>query len=135
MAVACVTACIFFCVTALMGRFQAAAVINGGSRRQEYVHPVSGCKASRMVQKCCALTCSPLSYLRLPVVVASSDLNPISTGYLASPAAITRLKILTAKALFVIASDDLQGWPKPQAIIIIFTVAMICWWNFRRVRH
>ncbi|PNW74156.1 hypothetical protein CHLRE_13g587550v5 [Chlamydomonas reinhardtii] len=84
MAVACVTACIFFCVTALM-------------------------------------------------VVASSDLNPISTGYLASPAAITRLKILTAKALFVIASDDLQGWPKPQAIIIIFTVAMICWWNFRRL--
>ncbi|KAG2443454.1 hypothetical protein HXX76_001811 [Chlamydomonas incerta] len=84
MAVACVTACVFFCVTALL-------------------------------------------------VVASSDLNPVSSGYLASPAAMTRLKILTAKALFVIASDDLQSWPKPQAILIIFAVAMICWWNFRRL--
>ncbi|KAG2443224.1 hypothetical protein HYH02_009297 [Chlamydomonas schloesseri] len=84
MAVAVVTAAVFFCVTALL-------------------------------------------------VVASSDLNPVSRGYLASPAAMTRLKILTAKALFVIASDDMQSWPKPQAIIIIWAVAMICWWNFRRL--
>ena len=47
-------------------------------------------------------------------VVASSDLNPVTQGYLASPAAITRLKILTAKAIYIIAADDLQAWPKVQ---------------------
>ncbi|KAG2443480.1 hypothetical protein HXX76_001833 [Chlamydomonas incerta] len=84
MAVACVTACVFFCVTALM-------------------------------------------------VVASSDLNPVSQGYLASPAAVTRLKILTAKAVYIIVADDMQSWPKPQAILIVWAVGLICWWNFRRV--
>ncbi|KAG2443479.1 hypothetical protein HXX76_001832 [Chlamydomonas incerta] len=84
MTVACVTALVFFCVTALM-------------------------------------------------VVASSDLNPVTRGYLASPAAITRLKILTAKAIYIIAADDLQAWPKVQSIIIIFAAGLICWWNFRRV--
>ncbi|KAG2443203.1 hypothetical protein HYH02_009280 [Chlamydomonas schloesseri] len=84
MAVACVTALVFFFVTALM-------------------------------------------------VVASSDLNPVTRGYLASPAAITRLKILTAKAIYIIAADDLQAWPKVQSIAVIFAVFAICWWNFRRV--
>nr|ACF39778.1 PAS domain sensory protein FXL1 [Chlamydomonas reinhardtii] len=83
MAVACVTACIFFCVTALM-------------------------------------------------VVASSDLNPVSQGYLASPAAVTRLKILTAKAIYIIVADDMQSWPKPQ-VAMVWAVGLICWWNFRRV--
>ncbi|KAG2443202.1 hypothetical protein HYH02_009279 [Chlamydomonas schloesseri] len=84
MAVACVTAAIFFCVTALM-------------------------------------------------VVASSDLNPVSQGYLASPAAVTRLKILTAKAAYIILADDMQSWPKPQAIGVVIAVGLIVWWNFRRV--
>ncbi|KAG2441028.1 hypothetical protein HXX76_003881 [Chlamydomonas incerta] len=67
------------------------------------------------------------------MVIASSDLNPVSRGYLASPAAITRLKILCAKAVFVIVADDMQSWPKPQAIGILITVLLIWWWNFRRV--
>lgn len=46
--------------------------------------------------------------------MASSDLNPVSQGYLASPAAVTRLKILTAKAIYIIVADDMQSWPKPQ---------------------
>lgn len=68
------------------------------------------------------------------MVVASSDLNPVSIAYLASPVTVVRLKILVAKAAFVIAANDFQGWPKPQAICMVLCVALICWWNFRRVR-
>ncbi|KAG2450421.1 hypothetical protein HYH02_004923 [Chlamydomonas schloesseri] len=67
------------------------------------------------------------------MVIASSDLNPVSRGYLASPAAITRLKILCAKAAYVIIADDMQSWPKPQAIGILLTVLIIWWNNFKRV--
>ncbi|KAG2497251.1 hypothetical protein HYH03_004835 [Edaphochlamys debaryana] len=84
MSIACVTAALFFCVTALM-------------------------------------------------VVASCDLNPVSRGYLASPAAITRLKILTAKAAYIIIADCLQSWNKPQAILAVWAVGLITWWNFRNL--
>ncbi|GLI61938.1 hypothetical protein VaNZ11_004468 [Volvox africanus] len=84
MAVALVTAVLFFCVTALM-------------------------------------------------VVASSDLNPISRAYLASPVAVARLQILVAKAAYVIVANDLQSWPKPQAVGLVLCAALICWWNFRRL--
>ncbi|KAG2434419.1 hypothetical protein HYH02_012249 [Chlamydomonas schloesseri] len=84
MAVAVITAIVFFCVTALM-------------------------------------------------VIASSDLNPVSKGYLASPAAITRLRILTAKAFYVIVADDMQSWPKPQALCVALAVGLIVYWNVRRV--
>lgn len=32
-----------------------------------------------------------------------------------------------------IVADDMQSWPKPQAIIILLSVLLIWWWNFRRV--
>ncbi|GIL75462.1 hypothetical protein Vretifemale_5241, partial [Volvox reticuliferus] len=66
------------------------------------------------------------------MVVASSDLNPISRAYLASPVAIARLQILVAKAAYVIVANDLQSWPKPQAVGLVLCVSLICWWNFRK---
>ncbi|KAG2497227.1 hypothetical protein HYH03_004816 [Edaphochlamys debaryana] len=65
------------------------------------------------------------------MVIASCDLNPVSRSYLASPAAITRLKILAAKAAYIIIADCLQSWTDPQAVLAAWAVAMIAWWNFR----
>eukprot|EP00198_Chlamydomonas_reinhardtii_P005487 XP_001694823.1 predicted protein [Chlamydomonas reinhardtii] len=67
------------------------------------------------------------------LLVASSDLNPVSRGYLASPAAITRLRILAAKAFYVIVADDMQSWPKPQALFLAGAVGFIVYWNLKRV--
>ncbi|GLC73343.1 hypothetical protein PLESTF_001365300 [Pleodorina starrii] len=67
------------------------------------------------------------------MVVASSELNPISRAFLASPVAVARLQILVAKAAYVIVANDLQSWPKPQAVGLVLCVALICWWNFRRL--
>ncbi|GFR45040.1 hypothetical protein Agub_g6410 [Astrephomene gubernaculifera] len=67
------------------------------------------------------------------MVVASSDLNPISRGHLASPDSYSRLKILAAKALFIIFTDDLQSWPKLRGVLVVVAVGCCCWWNFRKL--
>ncbi len=67
------------------------------------------------------------------MVVASCDLNPISKAHLASPAAYTRLKILLAKAVYVIAVDCLDQVMKVEVTLSAFCVAIIVWWNFRAV--
>ncbi len=67
------------------------------------------------------------------MVVASCDLNPISKRHLASPAAYTRLKVLMAKAVYVIAVDCLDQVMKVEVTLGAFCVAIIVWWNFRAV--
>ncbi|KXZ42246.1 hypothetical protein GPECTOR_175g214 [Gonium pectorale] len=65
------------------------------------------------------------------LVVASSDLNPVSQGYLASPAAYTRLQILVAKAVYIVCSDTLTANPRLQVIGMLLSVAAILYWNLR----
>ncbi|KAG2432252.1 hypothetical protein HXX76_009170 [Chlamydomonas incerta] len=67
------------------------------------------------------------------LVVASSDLNPITRGYLASPDAPTRLRILVGKAIFIIASTCLKSWPKLQTGLMVTAVALITWFNFKKM--
>ncbi|KAG2446966.1 hypothetical protein HYH02_008120 [Chlamydomonas schloesseri] len=67
------------------------------------------------------------------LVVASSDLNPITRGYLASPDAPTRLRILVCKAIFIIASTCLKSWPKVQTGLMVAAVAFIAWFNFKKM--
>ncbi len=67
------------------------------------------------------------------MVVASCDLNPISKAHLASPAAYTRLKILMAKAVYVIATGCLDSILKVEVSLSAICVAIVIWWNFRSV--
>ncbi len=67
------------------------------------------------------------------MVVASCDLNPISKAHLASPAAYTRVRIVLAKAVYVIATDCLDSILKVEVTLSAFCVAVIIWWNFRAV--
>ncbi|KXZ46877.1 hypothetical protein GPECTOR_40g611 [Gonium pectorale] len=74
------------------------------------------------------------------LVVASSDLNPVSRGRLASPDAYSRLKILAAKArardaraAFIMVADDLQSWAGLQTVLLNMAAGAICWWNFRKL--
>ncbi|GFR49209.1 hypothetical protein Agub_g11123, partial [Astrephomene gubernaculifera] len=67
------------------------------------------------------------------MIVASSELNPVSRIYLASPSAATRLKTLAARAAYVGAAAGFRCWPKPQAVTMAIAVGMVCWWNFRRL--
>lgn len=67
-------------------------------------------------------------------VVASCDLNPVSQGYLASPAAYARLKILVAKAAYVIVADCLGSLNKVQSVFIFICVSLVLWWNIKAVR-
>ncbi|KXZ42959.1 hypothetical protein GPECTOR_109g202 [Gonium pectorale] len=77
------------------------------------------------------------------LVVASSDLNPVSQGYLASPAAYTRLRILMTKAAYIICADCLDAFPRVQASTrghggmalgvfgMLACVCFIFYWNLR----
>jgi hypothetical protein len=66
-------------------------------------------------------------------VVASCDLNPVSNGHLASPAAYARLKILAAKAAYVIIADCLSSIHKAQGVFTFMCVSLILWWNLQSV--
>lgn len=72
-------------------------------------------------------------FVTLLLVVASCDLNPVSRGWMSSPAAYTRLKILCAKAVYVISSSCLQSVPRAQTMLMVISAAIICWWNFKSV--
>ncbi len=67
------------------------------------------------------------------MVVASSDLNPTSKAFLASPDAYTRLKVLLCKTAFVIAADMVQAWPKWQVGVMLGSVALIYYLNLRKL--
>jgi hypothetical protein len=67
------------------------------------------------------------------VVVASSDLNPVSSGRLSSPAAMVRLRILLAKALYIIIADCLDSNVRLQCLGMSATVLFILYWNLRQV--
>ncbi|GFR46148.1 hypothetical protein Agub_g7674, partial [Astrephomene gubernaculifera] len=67
------------------------------------------------------------------MVVASCNLDPVSKGYLSSPAAYARLRILIAKAVFVVLANCVDSNPKPQSIGMLIAVALICYWNLREM--
>lgn len=73
----------------------------------------------------------PLSMLQ---VIASCDLSPVSRGFLSSPTTVSRLKILAAKASYIIAVNCLGALGKTQAIIIFLAVWLIVLWNVQEVR-
>ncbi|KXZ48850.1 hypothetical protein GPECTOR_25g435 [Gonium pectorale] len=65
------------------------------------------------------------------MVVASSDLDPVSKGFLASPAVYARLKILAAKAAYIILANCLDNSHKVQSIGMLTCVSLIVYWNLR----
>jgi len=67
------------------------------------------------------------------LMVAGCDLNPDAKANLASPAAVLRLKVLCAKAVYVAAMAVLRFTPKVQAIITIACTSLIWYWNWRNV--
>ncbi|PNW76743.1 hypothetical protein CHLRE_11g469500v5 [Chlamydomonas reinhardtii] len=67
------------------------------------------------------------------LVVASSDLNPITRGYLASPDAPTRLRILVGKAIFIITATCFKSWPRLQTGLMVAAVTLITWFNFKKM--
>ncbi|KAG2482499.1 hypothetical protein HYH03_018574 [Edaphochlamys debaryana] len=67
------------------------------------------------------------------MIIASSDLNPVSKGILASPAVYTRLKILIAKAAFIIFANCFEGNFKLQTLGEAVSVLLVVWWNFRQM--
>ncbi|GFR51586.1 hypothetical protein Agub_g14007 [Astrephomene gubernaculifera] len=64
------------------------------------------------------------------MAVASSELNPVARGILASPAAVTRMRILVLKAIFVCAAHAFHSWPKVQAIAMLIAATGTTWLNF-----
>ncbi|KAG2482503.1 hypothetical protein HYH03_018578 [Edaphochlamys debaryana] len=65
------------------------------------------------------------------MIIASSDLNPVSKGILASPAVYTRLKILIAKAAFIVFANCVESNHKVQTLGETIAVLLVVWWNFR----
>ncbi|KAG2497902.1 hypothetical protein HYH03_004167 [Edaphochlamys debaryana] len=63
----------------------------------------------------------------------TTDLSPASKSIMATPVAYPRLKILFAKAAFVISSADLDAYSKAKAVINCLCVALILYWNVRSV--
>ena len=68
------------------------------------------------------------------LVVASCDLNPVAKGFLSSPAAYARLKILLFKAIFVVVAACLMSIPKVQAVAEFIAVTFILYYNLESVR-
>ncbi|GLC59118.1 hypothetical protein PLESTB_001450200 [Pleodorina starrii] len=65
------------------------------------------------------------------VVVAGCDLDPVSRGLLASPAAYARLKILIAKAALVIFANCLDSNFRVQVVGMLASATLIVFWNLR----
>ncbi|EFJ45814.1 hypothetical protein VOLCADRAFT_93917 [Volvox carteri f. nagariensis] len=67
------------------------------------------------------------------MLVAGCDLSPVGRGVMASPAAVTRLKVLMLKALYVIVINTMASVPKPQAVAVLAAAAAITFFNFTRL--
>lgn len=67
------------------------------------------------------------------MVIASSDLNPASLALLSTPASTVRLKILAAKAAYIVTANCLDSIPKIQSVLLAITVVLIVYWNLRAV--
>ncbi|GLC68270.1 hypothetical protein PLESTF_000670100 [Pleodorina starrii] len=65
------------------------------------------------------------------LVVASAELNPVAQGYLSSPAALVRLRVLFAKAVYIIFANCVDSNPRLQCIGMTASVLVIVYWNFR----
>lgn len=59
--------------------------------------------------------------------------SPITRGYLASPDAPTRLRILVGKAIFIITATCFKSWPRLQTGLMVAAVTLITWFNFKKV--
>ncbi|GLI60701.1 hypothetical protein VaNZ11_002794 [Volvox africanus] len=67
------------------------------------------------------------------MVVASADLNPVSRSYLSTPASVVRLKILFAKAIYIVLADCLDSNSRVQSLGMAAAVLLIVYWNFRAI--
>ncbi|GIL50772.1 hypothetical protein Vafri_6912 [Volvox africanus] len=67
------------------------------------------------------------------MVVASADLNPVSRAYLSTPASVVRLKILFAKAIYIVMADCLDSNSRVQSLGMVASVLLIVYWNFRTI--
>ncbi|GLI62827.1 hypothetical protein VaNZ11_005578, partial [Volvox africanus] len=67
------------------------------------------------------------------MLVAGCDLNPVAQGILASPSAITRLRVLVLKALYVIVMNTLSSVIKAQAVAVLVFAVAITYFNFSRL--
>ncbi|GLC57759.1 hypothetical protein PLESTB_001261700 [Pleodorina starrii] len=67
------------------------------------------------------------------MLVAGCDLNPVARGIMASPTAVTRLKVLVLKAAYVIAINTMASIAKVQAVTVLVLVVGITYFNFSRL--
>ncbi|GLI70439.1 hypothetical protein VaNZ11_015349 [Volvox africanus] len=114
--------------------FTANCRFTDPSREHEYFAGVKCLQMPHVMHMSVALVAAVVHFcVTALLVVASADLNPLSLSYLASPGAVSRLKILAAKAAFIIFAADLQSWPRLQAVLMNLAVVFICWHNFRKL--
>lgn len=69
----------------------------------------------------------------IAVQTAGCDLNPCGKGVLASPAAVMKIKVICAKATFILAMNMLTFSPKLQALVVTTSVLYVFWLNFHTV--
>ncbi|GIL56338.1 hypothetical protein Vafri_11716 [Volvox africanus] len=103
-----------------------------GTKKHMYFEGVECLKMPHLLHLLVALSVG-LMFLGVTalVVVASCDLDPVSRGVLASPAAYVRLKILMAKAVYIVFANCLDSNFKVQAIGMVVSVALIVFWNLK----
>ncbi|GIM12317.1 hypothetical protein Vretimale_15676 [Volvox reticuliferus] len=124
----------FTCYASFFDYFVFAANCNfaGKVKRHMYFDSVMCFEMPHLLHFCVAvLTAIVFLAVTVCLVVASGDLNPIARAPLSSPAVYPRLKVLAAKALFIVCSDVLDSVEKVQAVLNVSCVALICWWNLR----
>ncbi|KXZ46279.1 hypothetical protein GPECTOR_45g149 [Gonium pectorale] len=67
------------------------------------------------------------------MLVAGCDLNPVARGIMSSPAAVTRIKVLVMKAVYVIVVNTLDSAGKVQAVLMTAAALAITWYNLSRL--
>ncbi|GIL69032.1 hypothetical protein Vretifemale_11, partial [Volvox reticuliferus] len=67
------------------------------------------------------------------MLVAGCDLNPVARGIMASPSAVTRLRVLVLKALYVIVMNTLSSVLKARAVAVLALSVAITYFNIARM--
>ncbi|KAG2493141.1 hypothetical protein HYH03_008565 [Edaphochlamys debaryana] len=124
------------CYVSFFDYFTFAASCNFGAKvkNHAYFTDVMCLEMPHLVHVLVALAMAVLFLVVTALmVIASCDLNPVSKGYLASPAAYARLKILFAKGGFIVCANCLNGSAKLQTLGMAAAVMLVVWWNFARM--
>ncbi|KAG2486668.1 hypothetical protein HYH03_014723 [Edaphochlamys debaryana] len=114
--------------------FMADCDFAGNPKHHLYFEDVLCLEMPHLLHMLVALfTAALFLFVTALMMIAGCDLNPVSKGYLASPAAYVRLKILFAKAAYIVLANCLNSNVKVQTIGMVLAVGLVVWWNLRGV--